>query len=406
MTAISDLDVRTAFFACALVQFGVAVSMLFVSSTRRTYPGFRSWTLSFVLTAGAFALFSQRGDGAPSSINLLISNGLSMFVAPLQLDGLVRFLGTSRLREWRVFSFGLGGLGVAGFAIGLALGADLDQRILLSSFAMTPALIAMLALLLTRLARGRSAALGLLTGVCLFVLAGDVIRIALALLPDGPGPIGEDAGMAVSAILATFGSVLLATGMFAANAERLEQELRASQRKLTELASIDDLTGVPNRRSFHERGALLWSLSARYDRPLAVLACDADHFKSINDRFGHAVGDEVLRALAATLSGGKRATDVLGRIGGEEFGMILPETDEVAADLIAGRLIAAVRALHFGPAGPDRLTISIGVALRGAEDADFQATLARADRALLRAKRLGRDRHLMAEVGATESEGC
>lgn len=170
----------------------------------------------------------------------------------------------------------------------------------------------------------------------------------------------------------------------------LEQELRR-------LASTDELTGIANRRTVLEYARRQIDYCRRYEHPLALLALDIDHFKSINDDFDHATGDEVLRRMTVGCRAQLRQSDGFGRMGGEEFLVVLPETDRDDARVIGERLLRAVRSLDFDPDLPDlRVTVSVGGAvLAGSED--LGRLLARADRAMYAAKRAGRDRLVMVD---------
>src|SRR5690349_23782803 len=104
------------------------------------------------------------------------------------------------------------------------------------------------------------------------------------------------------------------------------------------LASHDSLTGALNRGAFEQRLEAEVARTQRTDAPLALVVFDVDHFKSINDRFGHAAGDDALRAIGDAVSGGMRRSDVFGRLGGEEFALLLPETDMAGAAVVADKL--------------------------------------------------------------------
>jgi diguanylate cyclase (GGDEF)-like protein len=163
--------------------------------------------------------------------------------------------------------------------------------------------------------------------------------------------------------------------------------------QLITLATVDSLTGLLNRRSFFERGEAAYADARRGQRPLSVLMIDADHFKRINDTHSHAAGDAVLRALAATLRQEVRGADLVARIGGEEFAVLLPEAGLVSAQQTAERLrsVIASRPVRFA-SGDIALTVSIGLAVGAGVDSDLASLLARADRALYAAKANGRDR--------------
>jgi diguanylate cyclase (GGDEF)-like protein len=157
-------------------------------------------------------------------------------------------------------------------------------------------------------------------------------------------------------------------------------------------AMTDPMTGLFNRRGFQEAAQRLIEMQARKGEPVTVLMFDLDHFKSINDRFGHAVGDEALKVFARTAASNMRSADVLGRLGGEEFSAILPGDVDMAFN-VAERVRAA-----FDIAGEEianitmRATVSIGAAATPAKYAHLEALIARADSALYKAKTGGRNR--------------
>jgi diguanylate cyclase (GGDEF)-like protein len=160
-------------------------------------------------------------------------------------------------------------------------------------------------------------------------------------------------------------------------------------------AEHDVLTGLPNRRSVLADLDKEYRRSRRHGTPMTVMMIDVDHFKPINDTHGHAAGDDCLRELTTTLRRLlRRGRDELGRLGGEEFLAVLPDTDREAAPAMAEQLRAAAGELAFVDASgkPFSLTISIGLATRSDADANSEALLERADRALYRAKQSGRNR--------------
>jgi diguanylate cyclase (GGDEF)-like protein len=164
-------------------------------------------------------------------------------------------------------------------------------------------------------------------------------------------------------------------------------------------ASTDALTGLANRRAVQDTVRRMVAHAARVQSPMAVLALDIDHFKRINDRYGHDKGDDVLAAVGQTLAGGVRASDFVGRQGGEEFVALLPDTDLSGALVVAENLRTAIASME--PLGiAEGVTASIGVAVMP-EDGNDPATLQRmADRALYAAKAGGRNR---VETAASEA---
>lgn len=168
---------------------------------------------------------------------------------------------------------------------------------------------------------------------------------------------------------------------------------KALEAELLKQASTDSLTGIGNRRHFLTQAELEMARARRFGRPLSVMMLDVDHFKSINDRFGHAVGDAVLQAVVRRANDSLRQSDQLARFGGEEFVALLPETSLPAALVVADRLrqhLAERPVIALGKAVP--CTISIGIAEIHENDATIDDLLRRADEALYRAKELGRNR--------------
>ncbi|MEL7448827.1 MAG: sensor domain-containing diguanylate cyclase, partial [Pseudomonadota bacterium] len=169
-------------------------------------------------------------------------------------------------------------------------------------------------------------------------------------------------------------------------------------------AITDDLTGLYNRGHFLDLARREFSRSVRYDSELSLILLDADHFKSINDLHGHQAGDEVLRALAEICDSATRSFDIVGRYGGEEFVIVLPETPIDVATTVARRIRSGVdQALKVGEQLEVRLTISAGVASRTARTPDLLSLINTADQALYAAKRDGRNQVKIAQ--ADDSKG-
>ena len=174
---------------------------------------------------------------------------------------------------------------------------------------------------------------------------------------------------------------------------RLESAVAQRTHELAWLANTDPLTELKNRRAFMESGEALIIQCRRYPHPLSALLIDIDHFKSINDRYGHHLGDAAIRRVADAITDTLRDSDVTGRLGGEEFAVLMPHTDLNAARRVAERVRAAAAGIRIPVPGqePLQLTISIGVA-DYEHGMSLDVLVMHADLALYRAKHDGRDR--------------
>jgi two-component system, cell cycle response regulator len=208
--------------------------------------------------------------------------------------------------------------------------------------------------------------------------------------------IGLERFAVINAIV--FLALTLVVGLMLARVfEATNRRAFALEHALMQEARTDSLTRLANRRSIEETAAAELKRQGRTGKTLAVVLCDIDHFKRINDEQGHDIGDRTIRAVGESLRSVMRATDTLGRWGGEEFLAILPETNEEEAATLAERMRATVASAPMpGPPG-SHVTVSLGVAAalhdRAAEnDAAFDEVLKAADAGLYRAKAAGRNR--------------
>jgi diguanylate cyclase (GGDEF)-like protein len=188
-------------------------------------------------------------------------------------------------------------------------------------------------------------------------------------------------------------------GMFADQAAIVIRNARLYSR-IEQISMTDELTGLFNRRGFFQLGEREFERALRFGRPLAALMLDIDHFKRVNDTYGHPVGDQVLSALADCVRQNTRGIDVVGRYGGEEFTLLLPETDLPIAIQIAERLRQAIADLSIpicrrkgdSPTVHIRVNASIGIAFMQPDIPNLLVLIDLADRALYRAKESGRNR--------------
>ncbi len=178
-----------------------------------------------------------------------------------------------------------------------------------------------------------------------------------------------------------------------ARAEHALAQLQEANEQLSQEVATDVLTGVTNRRGFMIRAEHEWKRMDRTHSPLSVLVIDLDHFKQINDRHGHAAGDQVLKAFSSRAHTALRPTDLLARVGGEEFAVLLPDTGIEGARFVGERVRHAIQGRPFALRDCDlRLTVSIGAAEARRDAESFQDCLKVADQRMYRAKQAGRNR--------------
>lgn len=213
--------------------------------------------------------------------------------------------------------------------------------------------------------------------------------IALPLVIGIERVIGSGPLLTSLSVLVAMVAVVALVVYLAGSIDAVDRDRQALAAQLRREAQRDPLTGVFNRRRLDEELELLRSLADRYRLTTAALAIDVDDFKEINDTHGHPAGDAVLVTIADTLRGCVRESDVVGRTGGDEFVVLMPELDPDRAVNSARRVLAELRRASAQSSGPE-FTVSIGVAVPG-EDGDGTALLAAADRALYRAKAAGGD---------------
>jgi diguanylate cyclase (GGDEF)-like protein len=348
-------------------------------------PGFREATWGAWMLAGSFAAQLLRGH-APEVVPIAFGNGLLALATALHVRAYERFDGRREPARWPIpFAALASALLVALWALGVGY--------------TTRAIVASVGLAVTTLTgawvlardgglreeRSRSICIGLgaFAGVCMLVRIG----LLLAHPADDVNIMHPSLERSIAffpAMLYTLGGGL---GFLVMHRERSEARAR-------ELALTDPMTGCANRRALEDRVRGELDHARRTGRPVTVIVTDIDRFKRVNDTYGHAVGDEVIRHVAATIRGGIRTSDVVARYGGEEFCVLLRDADVEAAHALAERLRVAVRSRAVRAGRVElQVTASFGVAVYDATAEDsWEALFRRADAALYRAKESGRDR--------------
>ena len=353
----------------------------------RAYTGvarqsLRIWGTVLVLQALGWALMGAR-DQISDWLSIVLANGVLMISYAETARALRLLLGVPP-RRGLLAAIGIGGwLGIVWFA---QVQPDYPMRVYIATVSLGGFLLLLLWPLRHALRRGGSTAQRVMLLVLVGAAAGWFFRVCELIVGDVPTPgllaatPGNIAQMIYSAMEPVFASV----GFLLMYNELAQTELRR-------LARTDALTGTLNRFALDEMAQELFQRTTPHSG--AVLMIDVDHFKAINDRFGHAGGDRMLAALARGIGRCLREGDVLGRVGGEEFLVLLPDTGIDDALTLAERLRTAVSTIQVMlDDEPQRVTVSIGAAVRQAEDKSPGTLVRRADRALYAAKSAGRNR--------------
>lgn len=195
-------------------------------------------------------------------------------------------------------------------------------------------------------------------------------------------------------------SLAIFTANALVNASQAEALAQANTR-LERIANYDGLTNIPNRRYFYQSATQTLKTSQKQSSPLSLVLLDIDFFKKVNDTYGHAAGDSVLKSVAANLAAALRPEEMIGRLGGEEFAVLLPATPLAQARLRAETFRQVVEQTHVNhPPHRLRVTISLGVSLAKPQDMTVDSILQRADEALYQAKEGGRNRVETAQAPA------
>lgn len=325
------------------------------------------------------------GGVLPLGVVTLGGNAANLLAQAMSVIAL-RMLLEVPLR-WRLVSAVnfVGWLGVAWFAV---IVPDYLYRVVWGSTAIACNLVLNIEALLVARRGGHSRARRVLLWIFASSLALLTWRLAMMWIGRGhvPDIFVPDATNIVFVLLSGMQPLLYGLGFLLLYNEIL-------QRELYRLARIDTLTGVPNRLALEERFATLLARDSSPHVPFCLMLLDVDHFKSVNDRYGHACGDKALKALVASVGSVLRRHDMIGRLGGEEFIVLSRSVGQIEAEALAERIRAAVEAAPLIVGGhPVQLTVSVGVAVAAPHERDLEEVLRRADEAMYAAKRAGRNR--------------
>ena len=382
------LDLYTLSIMLIVISAALSVAMLVAWRANKTYDGFGWWTAGNLVGSSGIVFLGFRGT-LPDMFTIIAGNMMSILGLLLALHGIRLFLGRSARIHFNVVIVALY-LVTAIYFVGVE--NSLVMRIVCIS-TLVATITAMAAFEFVTIHKNAQRfvhrfAAALFFGFSILIFARGVLTLAVAPIDDLflPNWIQSAAFVVFNlfAVMWTFTYMVL-------NSQRLQEDLETAQIELERAATTDYLTGLSNNRAFFERAASEVVRSQRHAIPLSLVVFDVDHFKRVNDTFGHPGGDRMLRDLGAVCSRMTRQNDMIARLGGEEFGLLLTHADLKAAGHAAENFRAAIeRTIVEHDAENIFVTASFGVAeLR--EDDTLEVFLARADSCLYQAKNAGRN---------------
>jgi len=377
-----NLDVNTLFLVTIYVEAILGLLLLFAWMQNSQIRAVAWWGCAHLLRAGSVVLFGMYGS-VSGAISIDLANMILFLSFAVTWTGARVFDGRRVLPPY-LFAGPVCWVIVAHLS---GVGGGLELRALLASGIITTYTW----LTAYEFWRGRGEPL-VSRWPAIFMLFAHgslfLLRTPLAaMLPWSPmNQVFESVWLTVLSFEALLFTIAIAFILLAMAKERTEFRHRTA-------AMVDPLTGIANRRSFLNDGNELAKRHAANPRPSAVLLLDLDHFKSINDRFGHAIGDRVLQVFADTARANVRSADLIGRLGGEEFAAVLYDVSREKAVALAERVRSAFAEAATEVDGrPVSATVSIGMVVNEDQPLDVPALLGQADEALYYAKERGRNR--------------
>lgn len=385
-----NLDFPTLAVVTFMLSIGLAVAFSLLLLVLRGQPVLRLWTASLWLGAGSVTLVALR-PYMPEVLSIMAGNACAALSWVLLLGGLALHVG-HRGMVYRP-ALVLAALYLCGIGYFSMVRPDLGTRLALYGLTTVVWNLWAIRLLLHDVPAGTRTSRRLAAAAFAADAALYVARLFMPVAPDAHQDIMR-AGLPVQ-VTYLVGTLLVLAQCFALVLLIVERQMV----DLRTMARHDGLTGLANRATLLFEGRRLLERGRGRGSPLAVLMLDLDHFKAINDTWGHATGDEVLRRAASLLRDTLASPpNLLARYGGEEFAVVLPDTP-LSEALKRAEALRATLAAH--PLAVEtkqvRVTLSIGVALSSADDGSLETALARADAALYRAKADGRNRVALAE---------
>ncbi len=383
-----SLHTPTLSIAIAIVQFALSATLLFFLSTRKAYPGIARLVSCQVLWCAGYLLLLGRGV-VPDWASVLLANYLFILGIGQIYEGLSEFSGNRIALPTRAVIHLGGVVTIAMMTWHSYIEPDFNARVAeFNTYRLVLSSMCMGLVLRHRDSPRFRVVLPLLLAVFGISVVSTALRAGVALYTTSIDSLDNDVMFRLHMLSDLVLFVVIAFIVLLLSTVRSEQELEEARRQADQAARADPLTGLWNRLHFESAGRIEEARARRYGVPLSVMMFDIDHFKTVNDRSGHLIGDRVIRAVASMTTSTLRSSDLIFRWGGEEFVVLLPVDAKAAAEA-AEKLREAVAGMEIP--GWGSVTVSIGVAQMEVGK-DLAECLQRADKLLYRAKHEGRDR--------------
>lgn len=370
------LDIRTLFITNVLISLYMSLVLFLYSRSQKTYPGFGFWLAGNVLALVLYFLYAMRGL-IPDLLSIAVANFIGILSSILRLEGMKKFFNVPGIAKR---NFLLPFLVFAANLYYLYVDNNILARDIIFTI-VTCALVLRMAWLLVTRSEEDTRRLALFFAALLFIfIIGFAVRsLSWVIWADTRGPLLNTNINTLSILFLLFFDISWAIMLILLNGQRMNSEILKLTEQLEKLASIDPLTGVFNRRKFLELGEVELIRAKRYGRRLSLLMFDLNNFKDVNDTYGHAAGDEVLKKVVEVCKNNLRQEDLLGRFGGDEFVILFPETNLNESVEIARRLNSDVLGITYEWNWNIHVSLSYGVAQATAQDSSLDALIQRAD---------------------------
>lgn len=367
------LDTHTLFVVTAIINLYAGLMLVLYSRSQKIYAGFGLWLLGNIFFLFNFILFGLRGS-INDFFSIVLANTFGIIGATFRLEGLRIFFKGGKPRLWLLF------LSTFIFILYIYFNYIQPNIRVRSIIAPTVYAIVNIYIFLIILSSGTKNAMALFLGS--FTLIAGIVGLgsmAFWIFNNEQNIFQASSYNSIIIIFILISEITWAVSLIMLSSQRMNDEITALTKQLEELASFDELTEIYNRRKFFEISSAELERAKRYNRPLSLIMFDLNNFKDINDTLGHIVGDQFLKKIVQVCKTHLRAQDAIGRFGGDEFVILLPETNLNDANEVAYRLNQNIQVILFEQNDMIKISMSYGIAESTLQDINIDQLIQRAD---------------------------